>query len=273
MKKFLGFTLGMLAAAAVVTIAPATVKAAELPCTQATIQQFQNNLAVAQAELAQVEAVKAQADANVAALKAQGVTGLQMLQATDAATNAANMVAAYKGKVANCQASLANIIGRGQVEDYYLGMEAKWKNRAQLDALKLQLDGANQITSAALTQLNNLKSLYACAVVDSANSPALAGNVASLQGQVAAAEANYASKKAASDALAAQYATMLNTLNFATDADNAAYKQFVTAYGTNMAQEYKLLDADGKEYTVFTYYNNNPYVLQKPNEWSIRWFE
>lgn len=273
MKKLIGIACGLLASAAVVAVTPTSANAAGMPCTEATITQFQNNLAAAKAELAQVEALKAQADANVAALKAQGVTGLQLLQATDAATNAANVVASYKFKVQNAQTSLDNIVGRGNVEQYYLNMEAKWKDRAQLDSVKTKLDGANQITSAALTQLNNVKGLLACATADAASNPALAGNVATLQAQVTAAEQNYAAKKAESDALAAQYANLLGTLNYATDADNAAYIAFVNNYGTNMAKQYTVTDKDGKEVTLFTYYNTNPYDLNKPNEWAIRWFE
>lgn len=275
MKKFISMTLGMLAAAAVIAVTPATVKAQGMPCTEATLKEFQANKIKAEQELAQVEAVKAQADANVVALKAQGVTGLALLQATDAATNAANMVQAYKGKVANCQASIDAIVGRGAVEQYYLDMEAKWKDRAVIDGIETQLKGAQQIAGAALTQLNSLKSALAGQQANAASNPSLAANVTALQAQVAAAEADYANKKATVDALAAQYAQQKATLNWATNADNAAYGKFVEDYGTNLATQYKLYNEETQEWEpIFTYYSNVPkYDVRKPNEWSIRWFE
>ena len=275
MKKLISMTLGVLAAAAVIVASPVDVKAQGMPCTEATLKEFQANKAKAEQELAQVEAVKAQADANVAALKAQGATGLALLQATDAATNAANMVQAYKGKVANCQASIDAIVGRGAVEQYYLDMEAKWKDRMVIDGIETQLKGAQQIAGAALTQLNSLKGALASQQVNAASNPALAVNVTALQAQVAAAEADYATKKATADALAAQYAQQKASLNWATNADNDAYGKFVEAYGTNIATQYKLYNQDTKEWEpIFTYYSNVPeYDLRKPNEWSIRWFE
>ena len=275
MKKLISMTLGVLAAAAVIVASPVDVKAQGMPCTEATLKEFQANKAKAEQELAQVEAVKAQADANVAALKAQGATGLALLQATDAATNAANMVQAYKGKVANCQASIDAIVGRGAVEQYYLDMEAKWKDRMVIDGIETQLKGAQQIAGAALTQLNSLKGALASQQVNAASNPALAANVTALQAQVAAAEADYATKKATADALAAQYAQQKASLNWATNADNDAYGKFVEAYGTNLATQYKLFNPETKEAEpIFTYYSNVPgYDLKKPNEWSIRWFE
>lgn len=267
MKKIIGFALGMLAAVAVIVAAPASVKADYLPCTQDTINQFKANKAVAEQELAQVQAVKAQADAKVAALKAQGVTGLELLQATDAATNAANMVKDYMGKVQYCQASIDNIIGRGQIENYYLNMEAKWKDRAVIDNIETQLTGARQVESAALEQLNVLKATLAGQQVQAASNPAFAANVATLQAQVAQAEANYAAKKAAADALAAQYAQQKASLNWATNADNAAYNQFVTDFINGTKVEATLIGCDGKEYKV-SYWDPT-----KPTEWAIRWFE
>ena len=247
MKKFISITLGMVAAAAIVAFTPATVKAEGMPCTEATLKQFEANLTQAQAELAQVQALKAQADAKVAQLKASGVTGLELQQATDAAFNAANVVSMYQYKVINAQASVKAITGRGSVEQYYLNMEEKFKGRCAIDSTKTQLDGANQLTAASLEQLNNLKTALVNQTANAAANPALAANVTAMQAQVAAAEADYAAKKAKSDALAAQYQQQLSTLNWATNADSDAYAKFVKDYG--------------KEF--------NP----QPNEWAIRWFE
>lgn len=284
MKK-LSVLAGMLLAAAMVVIAPATVKAEGLPCTEDTLKQFQANLAVAQQELAAAQAAKAQADANVAALKAQGVTGLQLLQATDAATNAANMVGAYQHKVNGAQASVANIASRGKTEQYVLDYEAKVKERCKLDAIKVELDGANQLTAGALNQVKNLQGELAKAQANAAANPALAGNVTAMQSAVASAEATYAQAKAKSDALAAQYAQALGTLNFATDADNAAYVNFVKNYGKSLRQEFLITFKDGTTvpYMLYTDYNRNnsgaeqqdEYVWSygQPNEWAVRWWE
>lgn len=254
MKKLISVMLGAIIAAAVVVAIPASVKAQGMPCTEATLKQFQDNLAAAKQELAVAEATKAQADANVVALRAQGATGLELLVATDAATNAANIVAAYKGKVANCEASVNNIASRGATEQYYLDMEDKWKERAKIDSIGVQLEGAKQITSAALTQYKNMQAELLKQQNNAATNPAYAASLAVIQQQTQAAEAIYLARKAESDALAAQYAQLLNTLNFATDADNAAYDAFVRAYGANMRDPKAIGDV-------------------RPNEWSIRWFE
>ncbi|MCI6331940.1 MAG: hypothetical protein MR780_07730, partial [Lachnospiraceae bacterium] len=226
MKKLSAFA-GIVLAAAMVVLTPATVKADGLPCTEDTIKQFSANLEAAKQELSVAIAQKAQADANVAALKAQGVSGLELLIATDAATNAANIVSAYQHKVNGAQASLDSIVSRGKTEQYVLDYEAKVKERCKLDSIKVQLDGANEITSAALTQLKNVQAELVKAQVNAAANPSLAGNVPAFQSAVATAEASYLKAKANSDALAMQYANALNTLNFATDADNAAYVDFV----------------------------------------------
>lgn len=277
MKKSIGIFSGLLLAAAVVLAVPATVKAQGMPCTEATLKQFQANKAVADQELAQAEALKAQADANVVALKAQGVTGLQLLQATDAATNAANIVAAYKGKVANAQAAIDNIASRGGTEQYYLDMETKWKNRANLDSIKVQLDGQNQITAGALNQLKLLQGELLKQQANAAANPAFAGSVATIQAQVNAAQATYDAAKAKSDALAAQYAQTAAVANWATDADNAQYDAFVRGYAESVKKEfeYVIKDKDGTKYDrVETYWllNRNG-GWGRPNEYAIRWFE
>ena len=290
MKKISVLT-GMLLAAAMVVVAPASAKAAGMPCTEATIKEFQANLAVAQQELAQVQAAKVQADANVTALRAQGVTGLELLQATDAATNAANVVSAYQHKVSCAQQSLDAIISRGNTEQYVLDYEAKVKDRTKLDAIQVQLDGANQVTSAALTQLKNLQSELVKAQVNAASNPALAGNVTAIQAQVNAAEVAYNQAKANSDALALQYAQAKATLNFATNEDNAAFDAFVRGYATSLRQEYVYTSKNNKgediEKSKLYYPNRNKnsniweseYYGQgvinwaQPNEWAVRWFE
>lgn len=273
MKKIFGLMIGTALAAALVTAAPKAVSAAGMPCTETTIAQAQALKAQADQELACAVAAKAQADANVAALKAAGVTGLELLQATDAATNAANVVAAYQGKVANAQTFVNNIVSRGNTEQYYLDMETKWKNRCALDDVQNQLNGANNITSAAFSKVQLLQGELAKAVANAAANPGLAGNVDIIKAQLAAAEAEYAQAKANSDALAAQYATKLATPNYATDADNAAYYKFVDDYARKLAQDFVLeYDKDGKPSWTITLYMNN-YEINKPGEWAIRWFE
>ena len=255
MKKYLGFALGMLAAAAVVAITPATVKAQGMPCTEATLKDAQANLEVAQKELAQAIALKQQADANVETLKAQGAKGLELQIATDAAFNAGNVVSMYAHKVNGAQATVDSVVRRGAVEQYYLDMEAKWKDRGKLDAIKTQLEGANQVTAAAAEQLKVLNEALVQQKGNAAANPALAGNAAAMEAQVAAAQANYAAKKAASDELAAQYAQLKASLNWATNEENDAYGKFINAYGEEQGEW------DGR---------NN---VARTNEWSVRWFE
>ena len=284
MKKLSTFA-GIVLAAAMVVFTPATVKADGLPCTEDTIKQFSANLEAAKQELSVAIAQKAQADANVAALKAQGVSGLELLIATDAATNAANIVSAYQHKINGAQASLDSIVSRGKTEQYVLDYEAKVKERCKLDSIKVQLDGANEITSAALTQLKNVQAELVKAQVNAAANPSLAGNVPAFQSAVATAEASYLKAKANSDALAMQYANALNTLNFATDADNAAYVDFVENYATSLRVETVHVHADGttetwRKYPGYNANNSGPMEIAygvwsngKPNEWAVRWWE
>ena len=284
MKKLSTFA-GIILAAAMVILTPATVKADGLPCTEDTIKQFSANLLAAKQELEVAKAQKAQADANVAALKASGVSGLELLIATDAATNAANIVSAYEHKVNGAQASLDAIVSRGKTEQYVLDYEAKVKERCKLDSIKVQLDGANEITSAALTQLKNVQAELLKAQVNAAANPSLAGNISAFQSAVATAEAAYLQAKANSDALAMQYANALNTLNFATDADNAAYVDFVDNYGTSLRVETVHTFSDGttetwRKYPDYNANNSGPMEIAngvwsygKPNEWAVRWWE
>ncbi|MDO4188403.1 MAG: hypothetical protein Q4D29_05370 [Lachnospiraceae bacterium] len=277
MKKVIGLFSSLFLAATVIVAVSTTVNAQGMPCTEDTLRQFQANKAVADQELAQAEALKVQADANVAALKAQGVTGLQLLQATDAATNAANIVAAYKGKVQNAQTAIDNISSRGATEQYYLDMETKWKNRANLDSIKVQLDGQNQITAAALEQLRNLQAELLKQQTNAASNPSFAASVAIVQNQVNAAQATYEAAKAKSDALAASYAQIAGTGNWATDADNAQYDAFVKGYAWNTRVEYDYVvkDREGKNYdkTAILWYRNENGGWNQPNEFAIRWFE
>lgn len=273
MKKIFGLMIGTALAAALVTATPKDVNAAGMPCTETTIAQAQALKAQADQELAVAVAAKAQADANVVALQAAGVTGLELLQATDAATNAANVVAAYQGKVQNAQTFIDNIVSRGNTEQYYLDMETKWANRCSLDDVQNKLNGANSITSAAFSKVQVLQGELAKAIANAAANPGLAANVDLVQAQLTAAEAEYAAAKANSDALAAQYAGKLATPNYATDADNAAYIKFVNDYASNLAKEFVLeTDCEGNVTKSITLYMNN-YELSKPDEWAIRWFE
>ena len=271
MKKIFGLMLGTALAAALVTAAPKAISAAGMPCTETTIAQAQALKVQADQELAAAVAAKAQADANVVALKAAGVTGLELLQATDAATNAANVVAAYQGKVANAQAFIDNIVSRGNTEQYYLDMETKWANRCAIDDVQNQLNGANSVTAGAFSKVQVLQGELAKAVANAAANPALAANVDLIQTQLTAAEAEYAAAKANSDALAAQLSGKLAVPNYATDADNAAYKKFVEDYATSLEKEWVLeTDDEGKPTWVIKYY---PFSWVKPNEWAVRWFE
>ena len=177
MKKIFGLMIGTALAAALVTATPKDVNAAGMPCTETTIAQAQALKAQADQELAVAVAAKAQADANVVALQAAGVTGLELLQATDAATNAANVVAAYQGKVQNAQTFIDNIVSRGNTEQYYLDMETKWANRCSLDDVQNKLNGANSITSAAFSKVQVLQGELAKAIANAAANPGLAANV------------------------------------------------------------------------------------------------
>lgn len=279
MKKF----IGVLLAACVVALVPATVKAEGMPCTEATLKGFLEYQATCQQELAAAQAAKAAADANVTALKAQGVTGLELQQATDAAFNAGNVVAMYNNKLNGANANVNFAVGRGKVEQQYLDMEAKWKDRAVIDGTKTQYDAANQLAAGALEQLNVLKTALVNQQANAASNPALASNVSAMEAQVKAAEANYLELKAKADALLAQYEQQKATLNWATNADNAAYADFVNNYGKALGQQITIKDKDDNVICSYKKYgeetikwDNKEYtvpVVKGTNEWSIRWFE
>lgn len=241
MKKITRIALGMIAALAVAMLAPQVVKAEGMPCTEATLKGFLEYQATCEQELATVKQAKAQADADVAALKAAGVSGLELQIATDKAFNAGNLVQMYEHKLNGAKANVAFGTGRGKVSQYHLDMEAKWAGRMEVDGTQTKLDAANQLTAAAKEQLNILQTALVNQKANAAANPALAANVTAMEAQVAQAEATYAQRKAESDALAAQVAQEKATLNWATNADNDQYAAFVKNYPAG--------------------------------EWGIRWFE
>lgn len=271
MKKAIGIILSAFTAAAVVALTPVVVKAEGMPCTEATLKEFIANKEAADRELLAAQAAKAEADANVAMLKAQGVTGLELLIATDAATNADNVVKAYMGKVSNAQIAIDTIKGRGAVEQYYLDMEVKWKNRAAIDNLLTQIDGEKQLVGGLYTQLENLKSTTA-SLMSSTSDPQIK---AELDAKVLAAEADYANEKAKLDALQAECNTLLAQDNWATNEDNENYGKFVRDYINGPGQDYIIHDYDTNtdiNLGRYHYQEGNWYIQDYPTEWSIRWF-
>lgn len=283
MKKLISKTLVMLAAAAVVALIPATVKAEGMPCTEATLKGFLEYQTACEQELAKAQADKAACDANVAALKAQGVTGLDLQVATDAAFNAGNAVMMYQHKLNGAKANVEAITGRGKVEQYHLDMEGKWKERGLIDNTQTSYDSAKQLAAGALEQLNVLKTALVNQQANAIANPALAANAQAMEAQVAQAEANYQALKANADALYAQLEQQKATLNWATNSDNAQYADFVVNYGKGNGKNVYSYDKDGNPILQYTKYGEGQMdwdnkvitydVTKAPNEWSIRWFE
>lgn len=194
--------------------APAQVKADYLPSTYVTIEQANAQKAAAMAELAKANTELLVLQANVETLKAQGADALTLLKATDAVTNTNNRIHWLVDQVNNAQAFIDNTVKRGTIEDRYQASVSYLADLNALQTLKSNVDGLNNIAGAAFTNVQNIKTAIAGYTNQLATCPSVQAQIDALNVQLAAAEADYAAKKAAADAKAAEFANALATTNW-----------------------------------------------------------
>lgn len=228
-KKFGMMLLSMACAAAVAFVAPSTVKAEGMPCTEAELVKAEAQLANAYQTVAACQAAKDQAEANYNMVKNSGASELEKLVASDDLTNKINQLAYANYLVEEANRYIANVKSRAFSEQYELDMRVKWAGRADHDTLIQDAINKQDIANTALAMLNNLKGALAVQEAAAATNPGLTDVVNSLKAQVAQAEVDYANKKAAADAAIAAKTLGDTTINYATNGDQGAYETYVKA--------------------------------------------
>lgn len=227
MKKLGIILAGVLASLVCVAVAPKTVSAMGMPCTETEMAKAQAMIAAANQQIAVCEAAKQAAEANYNLVAASNATELEKLVAYNDFVNKTNQLAYsifWKGE---CEKYYNNAYSRGWSEQYQLDMQGKWANRATVDTLKQAAVNKQDIANQALNQLNNLKSALQVQSQAAATNTGLCDVVNQLTAQVAQAEADYQAKAQAAQAAAIEAQNAVNNLNWATNDDNAAYNSYV----------------------------------------------
>lgn len=226
MKKTGLILLGMALSIAFVFASPKAVKAEYMPCTYATIAEATAQKAYYSQEYAKALLDQQAAEAQFQLALASGNQG-QIAYADLVRSQAASISRGMLDQVNNAQLFIDNATKRGKVEEYYLNMMDKWQNRVLVDQYQREALNAQEAANLALNNVNNIKNAIA-----SINQLTGAANASSqMSATLAAAEAEYAVKQAIADNAKAAANTAVNTLNFATNADNDAYGEFARGYG------------------------------------------
>jgi len=238
MKKTVLKLIGI-AFAAVCVIAPAKeVKAmVGMPCTNIIIQNGTNALNAAQAAYDQANAVVNQAQAAYNQAIASG-TEVDKTNAFVALNAAKTKLEEAKNQITVAQMNVRDASSNAKNEQYYLDMKDKWNGSTVVEADRIAAQSAQGVANQAQQEIVRLNNVIAQASTVSS----LAGTIPGLKAQLAAAEADYANKKALADAATAKLNNDLQTVNYATAAENAAYVNYV-----QMIKDYHLKD-DCKAY-------------------------
>lgn len=227
MKKLGLILAGIVLSAACVVIAPASVKAMGMPCTETEMSRAQAQIEAAKQQVAACTVAKQQAEANYNAIANTGATELEKLVAYNDFVNKTNQLSYAIFWQAECQKYYDNAYSRAWSEQYKLDMNTKWANRATVDTLKMDANNKQDIANQALKQLNDLKGALAVQAEAAKINPGLNDVVNQLNAKIAQMDADYQAKAAAAVAAQAAYQNAVSTLNFATNADNDAYFKYV----------------------------------------------
>ena len=189
MKTLCGVALG----AAVMVMTP-DIAHAGYQCTYDSINEGKALKAQYEVELAQAKVNKAQADAAVTQLRAQGASQLELLVATDHATNCEHLVRAALDRVNNAQKYIENATNRLYWEDQYMNVMGLWKNQANLDLARQSRDGAKEAYNNAAAAVELTKNCIASQTLLSSANPQMMDMVNQLNAVLAVQEAEAAAK-------------------------------------------------------------------------------
>lgn len=227
MKKFSLVLVGALMSLAIITIAPKTVSAMGMPCTQTEMDKALAQVEAAKQQVAACTVAKQQAEANYSAVSKTNCTELEKLVAYNDLVNKTNQLSYAVFWQNECQKYYDNAYSRAWSEQYKLDMNTKWANRATVDTLKMEATNKQDIANQALNQLNDLKNTLAYQTECAKSNAGLMGVVNELTAKVAQTEADYQAKAAAAALAQTNYQNASATLNFATNEDNAQYFAYV----------------------------------------------
>ncbi len=210
MKKLLMAVTGV--CFGVVLFVAVPEKAYAYPCTIDIINSARAQKSAADAELLAALANQAAANQAVTAVKASGASQLELQQAYDNASTAANLVHAAVDKVNNAQAFIDNATKRLATEDEYEANVVKWGNQVKIANAKHEATYAKQVADYAAAVVAATKQGIASRASQISVSPSLQGQMDSLTASLPALEADAAAKLVIANEKAAIVANMKATL-------------------------------------------------------------
>lgn len=210
MKKLLMAVTGICFGAVLFVAVPQ--RAYAYPCTIDIINNAKAQKSAAAAELLAAQANQAAANQTVIALKASGASLLEVQQAYDNASTAANLVRVAVDKVNNAQAFIDNATKRLAAEDEYEANVVKWNNQVKIANAKHEATYAKQAADYAAAVLAITRQDIASRASQLAISPSMQGQIDLLTATIPALEADAAAKLAVANEKAAIVANMEATL-------------------------------------------------------------
>lgn len=227
MRKTLVKILGIAFCAACVVIPAKNVNAqVGMPCTNTIINNGNAALSDAQIYYNNASAAVAQAQAELDAIVARGGNDIEKTQAFIKLNNAKTELENAKGRVVVAKANVNDATCTANLEQLFLDMKDKWAGRAYIDTESTAVNSIKGQAANALAEVNRLKAVIANAsAVDG-----LKDTIPGLQAQLQKAEANYANLQAQADAMSAQFASDLKSVNWATNDVNNAYITYTQYY-------------------------------------------
>jgi len=214
MKKLMMLLSGVLMGAIIVLASPVDAKAA-LSCTYDIIRDANGNILNASENYEKALANLAAAQANLNAVKAsKTATELELTQASDAVTNAANVAHWWLDQVNNSKTYLGNITDREKFEDKFAANRAALADLTKLQAAKTDADGALNIANAVLTQIKDVEKAIAGYKQQLATSPSVQTQIDELTVKLNALNADYTAKADIANAKVNIFNTYLQTLQY-----------------------------------------------------------
>lgn len=214
-KKLVMVLSSLFVSVVTMVLSSVSVEAAYLPCTYDIIRDANGNITNA-AELnekakADIEAAKV----NLATLKASGTASeLEILQASDAVTNAVNMQRWCQDQLNNYNEYLKNITDRGKFEEKFWENKAALNDIATLQKDKLNSDTSKDIANATLAQIRDIENIIAGYKNQLGSCPSLQAQIDELNAKLVNLKAQYASQVATVDANAGTLTSDIANLNY-----------------------------------------------------------
>lgn len=210
MKKSLYFLAAVFSFVAVAVVSPKTVKADPLPCTITYLEEAKAQKAAADAALEAAKADLAVKQAQYDAVKNTG-SEIEKLVASDALTNAQNVVAWHVSRVNDAQTFINNVMEKWQVEDAADNAVHALYDLNVVQANLLGANNAQDIANMAAARIKMVQQQIIGYQAALATSPSLQSQIDALNAQLPALIADYEAKQADANARRAAYYQSLNS--------------------------------------------------------------